>query len=101
MMLFKRDRSAMIFTETKIPGVLVIELERRHDERGSSPDGGVRMNSRAPGSTRDYQKAPHAEVKLVRCTRAGVYGDWAYIWTDRTFISGENALQKVLARTGS
>jgi dTDP-4-dehydrorhamnose 3,5-epimerase-like enzyme len=24
----------MIFTETKIPGVLVIELERRRDERG-------------------------------------------------------------------
>ena len=24
----------MIFTETKIPGAFVIELERRHDERG-------------------------------------------------------------------
>jgi hypothetical protein len=39
------------------------------------------MNLRAPGSQRGggtwrsvhYQKVPHAEVKLVRCTRGGVF----------------------------
>ena len=31
----------------------------------------------------------------------GRYGDWAYIWTDQSFVSGENALRKVLARVGA
>ena len=31
----------------------------------------------------------------------GRYGDWAYIWTDQSFVSGENALTKVLSRMGS
>lgn len=26
----------------------------------------------------------------------GRYGDWAYIWTDQSFVSGENAAQKAL-----
>lgn len=28
----------------------------------------------------------------------GRYGDWAYIWTDQSFMSGESALEKVLPR---
>lgn len=28
----------------------------------------------------------------------GRYGDWAYIWTDESFLSGEQAAQKVLSR---
>lgn len=28
----------------------------------------------------------------------GRYGDWAYIWTDESFISGENAAEKALAK---
>ena len=28
----------------------------------------------------------------------GRYGDWAYIWTDQSFISGENAMHKVLGK---
>ena len=31
----------------------------------------------------------------------GRYGDWAYIWTDQSFFSGENALRKILNRPGS
>jgi dTDP-4-dehydrorhamnose 3,5-epimerase len=95
----------MIFTETEIPGVPVSELERRLDERGFFPrqwcadeftrarlDPRIAQINTARSVAADtlrsvhYQKAPHAEVKLVRCTRSAVYGDWAYIWTDQTFI---------------
>jgi dTDP-4-dehydrorhamnose 3,5-epimerase len=82
----------MIFTETKIPGVFVIELERRSDERGffarqwcaeECARAGLNpavtqinvARSTATGTLRGvhYQKAPHAEVKLVRCTRGSVF----------------------------
>jgi len=33
-------------------------------------------------------------------TYCGRYGDWAYIWTDESFMSGNNAAQKVLDRLG-
>jgi hypothetical protein len=93
---------------------------QRLDQVASQAQIRVRMNSCAPGSTREsprstrragvtagtlrgvpHQKALHAEVKLVRCTRGAVNGDSAYICTDQTLISGENALQKLLARAGS
>ena len=82
----------MIFTKTKIPGVTVIELEPRHDERGffarqwcaeemtrAGLDARVNQinvaRSTAAGTLRGvhYQMAPHAEVKLVRCTRGVVF----------------------------
>jgi dTDP-4-dehydrorhamnose 3,5-epimerase len=82
----------MIFTETKIPGVFVIELERRSDDRGFfarqwCADEFIRAGldprvaqinaarSLAAGTLRGvhYQRAPHAEVKLVRCTRGAVF----------------------------
>jgi protoporphyrinogen oxidase len=33
------------------------------------------------------------EIGIAYCGR---YGDWKYIWTDESFISGENAAQRVL-----
>lgn len=82
----------MIFTQTKIQGVFVIELERRNDERGffarqwcaeefvrAGLDPRIAQvniaRSTAVGTLRGvhYQKAPHAEVKLVRCTRGAVF----------------------------
>ena len=82
----------MLFTKTKIPGVTVIELEPRHDERGffarqwcaeelarAGLDPRVTQinlaRSTAAGTLRGvhYQMAPHAEVKLVRCTRGVVF----------------------------
>ncbi len=33
------------------------------------------------------------EIKVRYCGR---YGDWAYIWTDESFISGENAAERAL-----
>jgi dTDP-4-dehydrorhamnose 3,5-epimerase len=82
----------VIFRETELPGAYVIELERREDERGffarawcrgELADHGldarvaqanVSWNERQ-GTLRGlhFQRAPHAEVKLVRCTRGAVY----------------------------
>lgn len=33
------------------------------------------------------------DVKIAYCGR---YGDWGYLWTDESFISGENAAEKVI-----
>jgi protoporphyrinogen oxidase len=38
----------------------------------------------------------HGFLKDVGIEYCGRYGDWAYIWTDQSFMSGENAAQRVL-----
>jgi dTDP-4-dehydrorhamnose 3,5-epimerase len=82
----------MIINATEIPGVFVIELERRRDERGffarqwcadefarAGLDPKISQINTArsieTGTLRGmhYQQAPHAEVKLVRCTRGAVF----------------------------
>jgi dTDP-4-dehydrorhamnose 3,5-epimerase len=82
----------MIFMETKIHGVFMIELEPRRDDRGffarqwcaeeferAGLDPRVAQintaRSAATGTLRGmhYQKSPHAEVKLVRCTHGAVF----------------------------
>lgn len=40
--------------------------------------------------------AVHGYLDDIGIGYCGRYGDWAYIWTDQSFVSGENALQKVL-----
>lgn len=82
----------MQFTETDLAGAFVIDLERHEDERGffarawcerEFADHGldtrvsqcnVSFNEHR-GTLRGlhYQVSPHAEVKLVRCTRGAVY----------------------------
>lgn len=82
----------MILHETQLLGAYVIELERREDERGffartwcqreferyglnsSLVQCNVSFNRRQ-GTLRGlhYQAAPHAEAKLVRCTRGRLY----------------------------
>lgn len=81
----------MIFTETKLKGAFVIELERREDERGSFArsfcqrefeehgmkpviaQSGIATN-RKQGTVRGmhFQFPPAAETKLVRCTRGAI-----------------------------
>lgn len=82
----------MKFTQTKLPGVVVVDLERRSDDRGffarqwcaeEMVRAGLNPSlsqlntarSSAAGTLRGihYQKAPHGEVKLVRCTRGAVF----------------------------
>ncbi len=81
----------MEFTQTKLPGVFLVGLERREDDRGffarawcqnEAAKRGLNMRfvqsnvafSRKRGTLRGmhYQEAPHAEVKLVRCTAGAV-----------------------------
>lgn len=82
----------MIFVETKLKGVYIIELEKREDNRGffaRSWDGNIfeqhglvgrviQQNiafSKIKGTIRGlhYQKAPHQEAKNVRCTRGMIF----------------------------
>jgi dTDP-4-dehydrorhamnose 3,5-epimerase len=80
------------FTELELPGAFLVELERIDDERGffartfcrnefaerglatEIVQANTAFNRRA-GTLRGmhYQAAPHAEAKLVRCTRGAVY----------------------------
>ena len=81
----------VIFTETKLKGAFVIELERRDDERGFFArsfcqrefdqhglksviaQSGIATN-RKKGTVRGmhFQFPPAAETKLVRCTRGAL-----------------------------
>ena len=82
----------MNFTRTKIEGVFVIELEPRRDERGffarqwcaeefarAGLDTRIAQINTARsvvcGTLRGmhFQRAPHAEVKLVRCASGAVF----------------------------
>ncbi len=82
----------MIFRPTKLPGVYVIEPERREDERGFFARVWCRDELAAHGLNPDlsqcsisfnrrrgtlrgmhWQAAPHAEAKLVRCTQGAIY----------------------------
>lgn len=82
----------MIFTETKLSGVYIIDPERFEDERGffapafsarefaarRMADRFVESNisySLKRGTLRGlhYQAAPNGQAKLVRCTRGAVY----------------------------
>jgi len=82
----------MKFTETKIPGVYVVEIERLEDVRGffartwdekEATERGLegRMVQCSTGFNREagtlrgmhFQTSPHAEAKVVRCTRGAIY----------------------------
>jgi dTDP-4-dehydrorhamnose 3,5-epimerase len=82
----------MIFTETKLPGAFVIDLENLEDDRGffarcwseaefaaqglnpHSVETNISFNRRA-GTLRGmhFQTLPHAQPKLVRCTAGAIY----------------------------
>lgn len=40
----------------------------------------------------------HAYLDDLSIAYCGRYGDWAYIWTDQSFLSGEQAAQRLLDR---
>jgi dTDP-4-dehydrorhamnose 3,5-epimerase len=82
----------MIFTETKLPGAFIIELEKLADERGffartwCQQEFSIhQLNTRLvqcnvsfnkkKGSLRGmhYQTKPYEEAKLVRCTAGAIY----------------------------
>ena len=82
----------MKLVPTPVPGAYVVELERLGDERGwfartfdpeplreagidpTNVQSSVSFNARAATLRgMHYQEAPHAEDKLVRCTRGAIY----------------------------
>lgn len=82
----------MTFSETRLAGTFVIEIERHEDERGYfartfGADEFARAGlnpltaqcstsfNRIAGTVRGmhFQASPHAECKLVRCTRGAIY----------------------------
>jgi dTDP-4-dehydrorhamnose 3,5-epimerase len=82
----------VIFTETELPGAFVIDLERREDERGFFARSWCANEYAEHGLKTDlvqanvsfnprqwtlrgmhFQRAPHAEVKVVRATRGAIY----------------------------
>ena len=82
----------MIFTETPLPGAYVIEPDRINDQRGffarvwckkELQQHGLKGElsqsnigfSYRKGTVRGlhFQRPPHAEVKIVRCTRGSVF----------------------------
>ena len=81
----------MIFTETKLKGAFIIDIDRREDSRGFFARGfcqrefeehglkpviaqGNIAHNRKKGTIRGmhFQFPPAAETKLVRCTRGGI-----------------------------
>jgi dTDP-4-dehydrorhamnose 3,5-epimerase len=82
----------MIFTETKLPGAFIIEIEKREDERGFFARAWCKKEFEAYGLNLDwvqanlafskrrgtlrgmhYQVAPYEEAKLMRCIRGAIY----------------------------
>lgn len=82
----------MRFVRTRIAGVVVVELEEHVDERGSFARTWCRDEMAAAGLTAElaqcslsrnrragtlrglhYQRTPHEEAKLVRCTRGRIF----------------------------
>ena len=82
----------MIFVPTSLPGAFVVEIDRREDDRGffartwcrhEFAQMGLRSDlaqcnvsyTRKRGTLRGmhWQAAPHAEAKLVRCTRGSIW----------------------------
>ena len=50
----------------------------------------------------DHDRAPaleivHGYLDEVGIAWAGRYGEWGYQWTDESFVSGERAVDRVLA----
>ncbi len=82
----------MIFTETTLPGVFAVDLERREDARGFFARSWCAEEFAAKGLSAQlvqcnisynikkgtlrgmhYQNTPHAEAKLVRCTKGRIF----------------------------
>jgi len=82
----------MKFIESKLPGAFIIELDRLTDDRGFFARSWCEKEFTAQGLTErmvqanvgfseragtvrgiHFQKSPHAEAKLVRCTRGSLY----------------------------
>lgn len=83
--------------EPVIDGLLKVGLVRSRDEiihtsTIFAPWGNVIFDQDRPRCL----KIVHDYLKEVGIAYCGRYGDWAYIWTDESFISGERAANMVV-----
>jgi dTDP-4-dehydrorhamnose 3,5-epimerase len=88
----RSENLPLIFTETKVQGAFIIDLERHEDVRGffartwcerEFADHGLNPGlvqcslsfNRKKGTLRGmhYQAAPHEEAKLIRCTMGAIF----------------------------
>jgi dTDP-4-dehydrorhamnose 3,5-epimerase len=72
----------MVFSETPLTGAYIIEIEKHEDERGffarswcaeEFSSKGLQMRAVQSNIGLHYQLPPHAEAKLVRCTRGAIF----------------------------
>jgi dTDP-4-dehydrorhamnose 3,5-epimerase len=82
----------MLFSETRLKGAFVVDLERHQDDRGFFARSWCQREFEAHGLNAElaqcnisrnrtkgtlrglhYQAAPYEETKLVRCTRGAIY----------------------------
>ena len=54
--------------------------------------------SSSTSTARRRSKTVHGYLDDLGIAYCGRYGDWGYMWTDESFISGENAAQKALEK---
>jgi predicted homoserine dehydrogenase-like protein len=74
------------------------QVERAYREAGVEPAGAVDTNA-------DLERAKalptvHGCLNDLAIAYCGRYGDWESLWTGQSFISGENAGQRMLDRAG-
>jgi dTDP-4-dehydrorhamnose 3,5-epimerase len=95
----------MILRETAVQGSFIIEPERIEDERGffaleergleaAFVESSISFNHRR-GTLRGmhYQRSPHGETKLVRCTQGAVYDVVVDLRTDSPGYLGWSAVE--------
>ena len=75
-------------------GILKSREEIIHTSTIFAPWGNVIFDHDRPASLEKV----HAFLNEVGIAYCGRYGDWAYIWTDESFISGERAANMILNR---
>ncbi len=44
----------------------------------------------------EARKTVHGYLDDIGISYCGRYGEWGYLWTDESFMSGENTAQKIL-----
>ncbi|MEW5977975.1 MAG: NAD(P)-binding protein [Acidobacteriota bacterium] len=49
---------------------------------------------------REALSSIHSFLDEIGIAYCGRYGEWGYLWTDQSFVSGEQAAQKILDRLG-
>jgi protoporphyrinogen oxidase len=96
------DRSAADYIEPVIAGLKRCGLIREEDkilfrDGRVIPYGNIIFDLDRFSSL----KVVHGYLDSLGIGYCGRYGEWGYLWTDESFVSGENAAQKILDRMSS